>query len=388
MEREARPVLAGRGKRTNCNSARLSSCRMPAIIRNGMQSVQVRIMSRVWLYGLTAALCILVLGGALFLNFRQSYGQDRRAVFGTDQVDMCREVQAALQAEKFDELDRMGRQLATLKDRFVGGREKIAGFYDFTGMDGCTTGFCDAQPVQPENIRKLQHWLNRDPRNPVAKTAMALNWYHYAWISRSCAAFGDITFDQWQGYFDRLRIARSYLADIDPRESPQYYVLMILITCESGGPREQLDALYEQGHAAFPDFYSLTAIYSWSLDLSWFGRKGDVAWLSGRLLTDPGGDAGQVAYSFIAEQAARTVSTDRYFSDTGLSWEKIKQGFATRQRLYDLSNHDWNAYGYIAYAASDRNAAREAYAHFGDNWDDSVWGQGFYLSQVLPWIKG
>jgi hypothetical protein len=346
-------------------------------------------MSRVWLYSLTAALCIFTLGGGLFLDLRQASGQDRRAVIGADQVDMCRAVQAALQAEKFDELDRMGRQFATLKDRFIGGREKVGGFYDFTGMDGCTSDFCDARPIQPENIRKIQDWLNREPHNAVAKTAMALNWYRYAWMSRSCAAFADIGFDQWQGYFDRLRIARSYLSNVDPRESPQYYVLMILIACESGGPREWLDALYEEGHAAFPNFYSLTAIYSWSLDLSWHGRQGDVAWLSDRLLTSPGGDAGQVSYSFIAEQATRTISTQRYFSDTGLSWEKIQHAFAARERLYDLSIHDWNAYGYIAYAAADRDAARAAQAHFGDNWDSSVWGDtDFYLNRVLPWIKG
>jgi hypothetical protein len=346
-------------------------------------------MSRGWLYGLTAALCIFILGGALFLNFRQGSGPDRRTVFGADQVDMCRDVQAALQAEKFDALDRMGRELATLKDRFVGGREKLSGFYDFTGMDGCASSFCEARPVQPENIRKLQNWLNREPRNPIAKTAMALNWYFYAWASRSCADFADISFDQWQGYFDRLRIARSYLSNIDPRESPQYYVLMIEILCESGGPRERLDALYQEGHSAFPDFYDLTAIYGWSLDRSWFGSAGDVAWLADTLLTDPGGDSGQVSYSFIAAQAARVLSTQRYFPETGLSWEKIKRAFATRKQLYGLNVHDWNAYAYIAYAAGDREVAREAYAQFGDNWDPTVWeDQSFYFNKVLPWIKG
>jgi len=346
-------------------------------------------MSRGWLYGLTAALCILILGGAVFFNWRLPSGApDRRMVYGADMVDACIDVQANFSAGRFDELDRIGRDLASLKDRFIGGEEKLGRFYRSLATDGCTSSFCEARPVQPENIRKIQNWLNRDPHNAVAKTAMALNWYHYAWVSRTCADFADVSFDQWQGYYDRLRIARSYLANVDPRASPQYYVLMILITCESGGPREWLDALYEDGHAAFPDFYALTAIYSWSLDLSWFGRKGDVAWLSNRLLTDPGGDAGQVAYSFIAEQAAGTVGTNRYLSDTGLSWEKIKQGFAARERLYGLSVHDWNAYAYIAYAAADRDAAREAYAHFGENWDDSVFEWSFYLNQVLPWIKG
>ena len=306
---------------------------------------------------------------------------------GTDRVDLCREVQAALQAEKFDELDRMGRQLATLKDRFVGGRDKLGPFYDFTGIDGCTTPFCEAHPVQPANIRKIQDWLNREPHSAIAKTAMAFNWYQYAWVSHTCADSADLSFDQWQGYYDRLRIARSYLSNVDPRESPQYYLLMLQIICESGGPRERLDALYQEGHAAFPDFYFLTAMYAWSLDLTWHGREGDIAWLSDSLLTDPGGDSGLVSYAFIAAQETRMVGTERYFASTGLSWEKIKQAFATKKRLYGLSNHDWNTYCYIAYAASDRDACREAYAHFGDNWDSNVWrDENFYLNKVLPWI--
>jgi hypothetical protein len=354
-----------------------------------VQAVKVRVMSRGWLYGLTAALCIVILGGALFVNFRQNLGPDRAAVFGTDRVEACEEVQAALQAERFDDLDRMGRELATLKGRFVGGREKLTGFYDFMGVDGCTSSFCEARAIQPRNIRKLQDWLNRDPRNSVARTAMAINWYHYAWVGRSCADWADVTVDQWQRFFDRLRIARSYLAELNPRDNPQYYVIMMDILCESGGPRQRIDALYDEGHTAFPDFYELTAGYARTLDRSWFGREGDVAWLAETVLNDPGGDPGKVSYSFVAEQSAQLVGTQDYFSETGLSWERIKQGFATRKQLYGLSTSDWNAYCYIAFAAGDQEACREAYANFGENWDPTVWrDQRVYFNQVLPWIKG
>jgi hypothetical protein len=354
-----------------------------------MQALQVRVMSRVWLYGLTATLCILILGGALFINLFHGSGPDRRAVYGADQVDYCQEVQAVLQAEKFDELDRMGQELATLKDRFVGGREKIGGFYDFTGMDGCTSSFCEARPVQPENIRKLQNWLNRAPRNPVARTAMALNWYHYAWMGRGCADWADVSFDQWQVFFDRLRIARSYLDGVDPHMSPQYYVILMNILCESGGPRERIDALYEEGHTAFPKLYALTAAYARALDRSWFGRQGDVSWLANTLLTDPGGDSGKVSYSFVAEQIAPIVGPQRFFADTGMSWDKIKQAFTARRQLYGLSIHDWNVYCFIAAAAGDREACREAYANYGENWDPTLWrDQSYYLGRILPWIKG
>jgi hypothetical protein len=348
-------------------------------------------MSRGWLYGLTAAVCTFILGGAVIFQFLSGadQGSDLRALYGADQVDFCREVQADLQAEKFDDLDRMGRALATLKDRFVGGSEKLSRFYNFMAMDGCTSTFCVSRPVQAENIRKLQHWLNRDPRNPVAKTAMALNWYYFGWMARSCAEFADVTFDQWQGFFDRLRIARSYLATVDPHENPKYYPLMMDMLRESGASRDQIDALYEEGHRAFPDFYVLTAKYMRVVDPGWYGRQGDIAWLAETQLNDPGGDRGQVAYSFVAEESADQIAQDSYFSTTGLTWEKIKQGFATRKKLYGLNIHEWNAYCFIAFAAGDRDACREAYANYGENWDPTVWqDQKVYFDRVLPWIKG
>jgi hypothetical protein len=346
-------------------------------------------MSRAWLYGLTTALCILILGGALVLNFRQSSSlPDRRIVFGADMVDFCSVVQAKLRDDRFDDLEQMGRALTSLKDHFVGGEEKLGPFYRYLATDGCTSWSCAARPVQPDNIRKIQVWLDRKPDSTIAKTAMATNWYHYAWVGRSCANFLDVTFDQWQQFFDRLRAARSYLSGFDLRESPAAYVIMLDILRQTGGTREKIDALYDEGRSAFPAMIMLTSAYTRALDTGWFGRDGDLEWLAESQLRDPGGDAGQIAYGVVAEQATEFVPYPDFFTRTGLSWNKIKESFSTRKRLYGLSVHDWNVYCYIALMASDREACREAYANFAPNWDSTVWrDQTLYFQRMLPWIN-
>jgi hypothetical protein len=389
MERGHLETLAERGKPPTGNSARLSSVPMPVIIPgNGMQSVQVRVMSRGWLYGLTAALCILILGGALFLNFRQATGPDPRIVAGADAVDFCRDVQALFRDNRFDELERMGRNLAGLKERVTGGEEKVGLFYRYLAVDGCTTSFCEARPVQPENIRKIQDWLNRMPKSAVAKTAMSTNWYYYAWMARTCDEFADVTFDNWQRFYDRLRISGAYLSGLDLRENPAAYIIMLDILRQTGGPREKLDAVYEEAHSAFPSLFMLNFVYARALDTGWFGRKGDLEWLAESQLHDPGGDIGLVSYSFIAQEAAELAYNADYFTTTGLSWAKIKEGYAVRKRLYGLSVHDWNVYGWIAFMASDREAAREAYDNFAPNWDPTVWqDRNLYFQRMLPWIN-
>jgi hypothetical protein len=347
-------------------------------------------MSRGWLYGLTAALCIVILGGALFFNFRQSSSvPDRRLVVGSDMVDFCTDVQAKFRDKRFDDLDHMGQDLASLKDRFVGGEEKVGRFYRSLATDGCTSSFCEAQPVQQENIRRIQDWLDRTPGSLVAKTAMATNWYYYAWVGRGCPDFADVTFERWQQFFERMRIARSYLSDFDLRDSPAAYVIMLDILRQTGGPRAKIDALFDEGRSAFPAMTILTSAYARAVDPGWFGGNGELEWLAESQLSDPGGDIGQIAYGVVAEQAAEFNGYQDFFTETGLSWDKIKESFATRKRLYGLSVHDWNAYCYIALAASDREACREAYANFAPNWDPTVWqDQSVYFQRVLPWING
>jgi hypothetical protein len=353
------------------------------------RALWVRVMSRIWLYGLTAAFCILILGGALFFNWRQASGPDARMVAGADAVDFCQDVQALFQANRFDDLESMGRDLASLKDRVVGGEEKVGLFYRYLAMDGCASSFCQAQPIQPQNIRKIQDWLNRMPKSAVAKTAMSTNWYYYAWVARGCGDYPDVSFEHWQQFFDRIRIANSYLSGLDLQENPAAYINMLDFLRQTGGPREKIDALYEEAHSAFPTLFMLNVIYARALDTGWFGRKGDLEWLAESQLRDPGGDIGLVTYSFIAEQAVEADRDSDYFAATGLSWEKIKESFATRKRLYGLSVHDWNAYGYIAFMASDREAAREAYANFAPNWDSTIWrDQKLYFQRMLPWING
>ena len=142
----------------------------------------------------------------------------------------------------------MGRDLASLKDRVVGGDEKLGLFYRYLAVDGCTKPFCEARPVQPENIRKIQDWLNRTPKSAVAKMAMSTNWYYYAWVARSCDDFAEVTFEHWQQFYDRMRVSSSYLSGFDPRECPVAYISMLAILRQTGGPREKIDALYDEAH--------------------------------------------------------------------------------------------------------------------------------------------
>lgn len=347
-------------------------------------------MSRKWLYGGTLVFCVAVLlGSALrflwFLNDKPA----AKILADPESAVFCRQIDAEFQQRRFDDLEKTEHSLVSLKARFVGGREKLTVFYDSIAALGCDpVRFCKTEPNRTDRIRLAQDWLNRKPHDLVAKIAMAAAWYRYAWSARQCEAFGAITFDQWQSFFDRVRVARSYLRGFDPNADPEFYLLMINIQRDSSGSRAAIDATYEQGHDNFPTFMSLVAAYTVVLDPNWYGKKGEVDWLAEATLNDSGREIGQATYSVIAQTAISQASNQKLLSVTGLDWAKIKQGYFAREKLFGLTIQDWNAYGYIAMAASDRAAAQEAYRHFGGDWDPDIWGSSqFFFGQALPWIK-
>ncbi len=56
-----------------------------------------------------------------------------------------------------------------------------------------------------------------------------------------------------------------------------------------------------------------------------------------------------------------------------LSWPRVRQGFSAIDRLYGSTNRQRNVLAYLALRAGDAQAAQEAFAQIGDDWDEHVW---------------
>jgi hypothetical protein len=299
----------------------------------------------------------------------------------------CREMQTALSEGAFDRLEAEAHRLTALKDRIPGGIERLVYFYTVLTSPGCYGYDCkaDYRPLE----RRLQDWLNRVPEQPTAWIANARFWDYFAWTAKGCGEYHDAGFDQWQTFYDRVRIARSFLRHAGLRNDPAYYMIALELLRDSGGTRQQIDAMFHEGHEAFPRFLGLDTDYASLLNTGWYGNAGDIGWFAETLLDDPGGEDGQIAYAVVTEEAASYVAYPHLFLETGLTWSKAKPGIDLIQRRYGASNYDWNMYCYMAIVAIDRPAALDAYRHFAPIWNPDVWHDAdFYYEQGLPWITG
>jgi hypothetical protein len=300
-------------------------------------------------------------------------------------TDYCRNVQAELADGRFDDLDAEAADLAGLRQRFHGGVEKLVVFYNALTSPGC--GGFDCHADYEPRLKPLQDWLDHGLRGAAAWIANAWVWDNYAWSARRCAAFKDVTFDQWQTFYQRSRKARTFLAHDNLRQDPAFYLALLSILRDNGGTREQIDTAFREGHAAFPRFLRLDAAYADLLDPTWYGKEGDLGWFAETLLNDPGAEDGQIAYAVVAEEVALQIPYPHLFLETDLTWAKTKHGLALMERKYGASNYDWNLICYMAMVAIDRPAALDAYQHFAPLWSPVVWNnEDYFYDQALVWI--
>jgi hypothetical protein len=334
-------------------------------------------------------LCALLLIAAGAWNGRAQAADrilpEEAQLLDPDMVSYCRGMQAALADGQFDRLEAEGRSLMSLHDRLKGGIEKLVYFYNAISNPGC--GGFDCRADYRPHVPLLQAWLNRSPRQPTAWIANAWFWEGYAWRARDCAYFASVTFDAWQTFFDRIRVARSYLDHPGLQSDPAFYLLSLSMLRDSGGTRQQIDAMFHEGHAAFPKFLRLDAQYADLLDPAWYGKDGDLGWFAETLLNDPGGEEGQMAYAAVAEEEALRIPYPHLFLETGLRWDRTKPGLSLIEQKYGAANYDWNVTCYMALVAIDRPVALDAYKHFAPLWNPAVWSnEDYFYDHALPWI--
>jgi hypothetical protein len=71
-----------------------------------------------------------------------------------------------------------------------------------------------------------------------------------------------------------------------------------------------------------------------------------------------------------------------------MSWSKNKQGYATLNRLYGLSNLKRNRFAFMAFVEQDQPAAQQALQEIGQHWDRVVWGSSAKFEEVRAWAAG
>lgn len=273
---------------------------------------------------------------------------------------------------EFDQLDCLAAGVRSRKEKFSGGVWKIHTLY---------SGLSDPQPesVHPTEsdwqslLANLQRWVDAKPNSVTGRIALAAAYTNYAWVARGSGYSDSVSSNGWQEFSDRMAKARQLLeqADTLSTKCPEWYVAMLDVAQGQGWDLNEIRALYQKAAAFEPGYYYYDRQFASFLQPKWFGEEGDTERFAEEVADQTGGDRGDALYFQIASEVICGCSDQPKFS-----WQRIVKGSDALEKLDGPSMLNLNLMAKMGAYTSDMDAtdaASEAFARIGDQWDVGTW---------------
>jgi len=307
--------------------------------------------------------------------------------------DQDRKVQQLEMSGALDQLEAMAAELRKTDARFVGSNSKLYHFYLVLGEAAAPAGSCkcagsQSGPTFEEKEPILKRWLTEHPRSIAARLALGQLFITHAWHARGVGYADKVTAEQWKLFRDRLEIARSYLDGLDPKDDPMVYSEYLDMAQYLDSSRAAIDRVYAAATRDYPRFFHFYADRADVLQEKWFGRPGELTEFAQSLLSAPGGDDGQVAYTYVAGRLSTQYTCKQELEEVGLKWPLLREAYRTRDRLYGLRSFDLNLLLSCAIAARDFGFAKQLAPRIAeDEWAPTVWGTKADFDANIAWIR-
>jgi hypothetical protein len=301
---------------------------------------------RLWHFSIVLTLCAVSAAGSAKADPRK---------------ELMANVQQLLMQSQFDKLDAMADEFRSTDARFVGSNSKLYHLYNALGAikassEKCSCGGYASAFTFQEKERALKTWLKERPQSITARLGLRRLFTTYAWRGRGGAYARDVTDEQWRLFHERLQTAGSFLKGLDPKDDPNVYAAYHELAYAMG-TRAELDRIYVLATRDYPQFFHFYADRAQALQEKWYGEPGELAKYTQSLLSSPGGENGQIAYTYVAGRMMGAYGQEALFEKTGLIWPLLKDAYATRARRYGEGAGELRTQLTYAIAANDREFA-------------------------------
>jgi hypothetical protein len=298
--------------------------------------------------------------------------------------DYMRPVTASLNAWDFAQLEKDAQEARTTKGRLLGGGWKVYMFYAAVTNPPAGDQATDADWAN--HIQTLIQWKTAQPDSATARIALAQAYVNYGWKARGTEYANSVTDDGWNKLNERIGLAASALSDAATKKDrcPYWYEVMQQIALAQGWSKSQTKQLFDQATAFEPGYYHYYREYAKYLLPKWYGDKGEVQAFATTSADHLSGQQGDFVYFEITSMLLcpcypKTASLD------GISWPRIKQGYAALGQLYGVSDLKLNRFAFMAHAANDKPQEQELLAQIHNNWVESAWLNKDNFDQAKSW---
>jgi hypothetical protein len=289
--------------------------------------------------------------------------------------------------EEFELLDKLAATARSTKARLPGGFWTIHIIYEPL-MEPPQGTYKATDANFAAHIERLNRWVAQRPKSITARVALAGAYMNYAANARGGGYANTVSEDGWRLYAERSATAGKILVEAFelPEKCPEWYLEMQgMINAQDGGP-EMERAMFEKAVAFEPEYHYYYRVRADHLLPKWGGNEGDAAAFATEAADRLGGAKGDMIYYQIGSFLNCGCDNDRLLN--GMSWPRIKKGYAKVEELYGVSLLNLNKMATMAAMAGDPEYAEGALATIGDNWVPETWRTRQYFDEVREWSKG
>jgi hypothetical protein len=286
----------------------------------------------------------------------------------------------------FAQLEKIAHQVRVDKSRLSGGVWKLLGFYE--GVSKPPSGDHSTDADWSDHIENLKKWIAAYPESATARIALARAYTDYAWFARGSGYSNTVSDSSWESFGQRIELAKATLIKAARLEEkcPYWYELMQTIALAEGWDKKQARELFDQATAFAPAYYHYYREYANFLLPKWHGEEGETQALAEEISSRLPEPDGTIVYFEIASLLACQCDKERD-SLEGMSWPKVKRGYAELVRLYGSSNLKANRFAYMSFIANDRASAQSAFSTIGTDWNHLVWHSAASFNSARSWAN-
>lgn len=296
-------------------------------------------------------------------------------------------IRQQFEKEDFELLDALAATARSTKARLPGGFWTIHIIYDslMTPPQG-TYKAKDADFTAL--IERLNRWVAQRPKSITARVALAGAYLNYAYNARGSGYANTVSQEGWRLYAERSAIAGKVLIEAFdlPEKCPEWYLQMQFVVNAQEESPEMERAMFEKAAAFEPEYQYYYGVRADHLLPKWGGNDSDAADFAAEAADRLGGKKGDMIYYQIGSLVSCGCANDRLLN--GMSWPRIKKGYAAVEELYGFSLENLNKMAFMAAMAGDAEYAEAALTRIGESWVPETWRTRKYFDEVREWAKG
>lgn len=289
--------------------------------------------------------------------------------------------------EEFELLDNMAASARAGKTRLPGGFWAIHNLY-IPLVDPPQGTYKATDADFKAHIDRLNRWIAQRPKSITARVALAGTYLNYAANARGGGYADSVTEDGWQLYSERSATAGKILAEAWdlPEKCPEWFLQMLGVVNAQDGSIAMQKAMFEKAVAFEPEYQYYYRLVAEHLLPKWGGEEGDAAAFVSEASDRLGSKKGDMMYFLTA--SFLNCACDYKAGLHGMSWPRIKSGYAAVEQTYGMSLQNLNKVTMMAVMADDAEYAQTAFARIGDSWDAETWQSRKFFDDNREWASG